>query len=161
MSLNSIQWWNNMKKKLWKPQVQIHSFIIENDTHCVKCVQMQSFFSSVFSRIRTKDRDTKYLSVFSLNAGKYGPEKTPYLDTFHAVTRILKFIMFHSDNINSAKMFKRILRKIEWDSIDKLVYDTRANFCRSYLLHIQSKFWKFLQNLMPLVRVCIKTSMCK
>ena len=23
--------------------------------------------------------------VFSLNAGKYGPEKTPYLDTFHAV----------------------------------------------------------------------------
>ena len=32
-------------------------------------------------------RDTKYLSVsvFSLNAGKYGPEKTPYLDTFHAV----------------------------------------------------------------------------
>ena len=26
-----------------------------------------------------------YLSVFSPNAGKYGPEKTPYLDTFHAV----------------------------------------------------------------------------
>ena len=30
-------------------------------------------------------RDTKYLSVFSPNAGKYGPEKTPYLDTFHTV----------------------------------------------------------------------------
>ena len=28
---------------------------------------------------------TKYLFVFSPNAGKYGPEKTPYLDTFHAV----------------------------------------------------------------------------
>ena len=26
-----------------------------------------------------------YLSVFSPNSGKYGPEKTPYLDTFHAV----------------------------------------------------------------------------
>ena len=26
-----------------------------------------------------------YLSVFSPNAGKYGPEKTPYLDTFHVV----------------------------------------------------------------------------
>ena len=25
------------------------------------------------------------LSVFSPNAGKYRPEKTPYLDTFHAV----------------------------------------------------------------------------
>ena len=24
-------------------------------------------------------------SVFSPNAGKYGPEKTPYLDTFHTV----------------------------------------------------------------------------
>ena len=30
--------------------------------------------------------DTKYLSVFSPNTGKYGPEKTPYLDTFHAVS---------------------------------------------------------------------------
>ena len=29
--------------------------------------------------------EAKYLSVFSPNAGKYGPEKTPYLDTFHAV----------------------------------------------------------------------------
>ena len=27
----------------------------------------------------------QYLSVFSPNAGKYGPEKTPYLDTFYAV----------------------------------------------------------------------------
>ena len=34
--------------------------------HCVKSVQIRSFFWSVFSRIRT---------VFSLNAGKYGPEK--------------------------------------------------------------------------------------
>ena len=25
------------------------------------------------------------LSIFSQNAGKYGPEKSPYLDTFHAV----------------------------------------------------------------------------
>ena len=32
-------------------------------------------------------RDTKYLSVFSLNAGKYGPEITLYLVTFHAVDR--------------------------------------------------------------------------
>ena len=29
--------------------------------------------------------NTLYLSVFSPNAGKHGPEKTPYLDTFHAV----------------------------------------------------------------------------
>ena len=30
-------------------------------------------------------RNTSYLSVFSPNVGKYRPEKTPYLDTFHAV----------------------------------------------------------------------------
>ena len=27
----------------------------------------------------------EYLSVISPNAAKYGPEKTPYLDNFHAV----------------------------------------------------------------------------
>ena len=37
--------------------------------HWVKSVQKQSFFWSVFSRTRTE----------------YGSEKTPYLDTFHAV----------------------------------------------------------------------------
>ena len=26
-----------------------------------------------------------YFLVFGLNIGKYGPEKPPYLDTFHAV----------------------------------------------------------------------------
>ena len=26
-----------------------------------------------------------YFTVFGMNAGKYGPEKTPYFDTFHPV----------------------------------------------------------------------------
>ena len=30
-------------------------------------------------------RDTEYLSLFSQNAGKYRPEKPPYLDIFHTV----------------------------------------------------------------------------
>ena len=34
---------------------------------------------------------TSYLSVFSPTAGKYGPQKTPYLDTFHAVKTIYQF----------------------------------------------------------------------
>ena len=41
------------------------------NAHCVKSVQIRSFL--VFS------------GVFILNAGKHGPEKTPYLDTFQAV----------------------------------------------------------------------------
>ena len=44
--------------------------------HCVKSVQTQSFFWSVFP-------------VFSPNAGKYGPEKTSYLDNFHAVIAMM------------------------------------------------------------------------
>ena len=44
-----------------------------NAVNCVKCVQIRRFSWSVFSRIWTE----------------YGPEKTPYLDTFHAVIRSL------------------------------------------------------------------------
>ena len=41
----------------------------------MKSVQIWSFFWSVFFRIWTE-------------YGKYGPEKSPYLDTFHAVGTI-------------------------------------------------------------------------
>ena len=38
-----------------------------------------------------------YFPVFGLNTGKYGPEKTPYLDTFHAVyvLGIVSKFLFH------------------------------------------------------------------
>ena len=52
-------------------------------------VQIRSYFWSVFSCIRTEYGDSllsgdSLLCVFSPNIGKYGPEITPYLDTFHA-----------------------------------------------------------------------------
>ena len=55
-----------------------------------KCPYLE-FFWSIFSRIWTEYGEisvtpyTPYLSVFSLNAIKYEPEKTPNTDTFHAV----------------------------------------------------------------------------
>ena len=49
-----------------------------------------SFFQQT---LREKCPNTEYLSVFSLNAGKYGPEKAPYLDTFHAVKVKEKFLL--------------------------------------------------------------------
>ena len=62
---------------------------------CMKSVQIRSFFWFVFSRIRTEYGDLLRKSVFSLNTGKCRPEKTLYLDTFHAVLGSgLKFI-FH------------------------------------------------------------------
>ena len=33
-----------------------------------------------------------YFPAFGLNTGKYGPEKTPYLNTFHAVREIQKIL---------------------------------------------------------------------
>ena len=38
-----------------------------------------------------------YIPVLSLNTGKYGPEITPYLDTFHAVMDISEYVIgfFH------------------------------------------------------------------
>ena len=38
-----------------------------------------------FAAIGLNTERSPYLSVFSLNAGKYGPEKNPYLDTFYSV----------------------------------------------------------------------------
>ena len=48
--------------------------------HCVKRVQIRSFF----------------WSVFSPNAGKCRPEKTPYLDTFHAVVLLAYYGNFQN-----------------------------------------------------------------
>ena len=48
------------------------------ELHWVKSVQIKSFF----------------WFVLSLNAGKYGPEKTPYLDTFHTVLLTFKECVF-------------------------------------------------------------------
>ena len=50
-----------------------------------KCPNTEFFLVRIFTHSDGIRRDTEYLSVFSLNTGKYGPEKTPYLDTFHAV----------------------------------------------------------------------------
>ena len=41
--------------------------------NCVKSVQNSEFFLG------------PYFPAFGLNTEKYGPEKYPYLDTFHAV----------------------------------------------------------------------------
>ena len=52
-----------------------------------KCL-VRGFIWSVFSRIPTEYGEMRSISVFSPNAGKYGPEKTKYSDTFHAVVSI-------------------------------------------------------------------------
>ena len=57
--------------------------ILAKSQHCMKSVQMQNYFWSVFSCIRTEYGDL--LRKFSPNTGKNGPEITLYADTFQAV----------------------------------------------------------------------------
>ena len=82
--------------------------------HCVKSVQIRSFFWCVVSCIRTEYGEIlssqseyrkiqtrknsvfgHYLSVFSPNTGKYRPEKTPYLDTFQTVHDVPEGLRYH------------------------------------------------------------------
>ena len=70
---------------------------------CVKSVQIPSYFWSVFSCIRTEYGNLReyFWSVFSPNTGKYGPEITVYLDTFHAV--LVSRDLIFSVNVAHAK----------------------------------------------------------
>ena len=56
------------------------------NAHYVKSVQIQRFF----------------WSVFSSNTGKCEPEKTPYLDTFHAVTVAINTNPFVAISLSSS-----------------------------------------------------------
>ena len=49
-----------------------------------------------------------YFLIFSSNKGKYGPEKTPYLDTFHAVSRTHNSL---SSNLSSERL-QSVLRTV-------------------------------------------------
>ena len=51
----------------------------------------------IFPHLDWIRRDTPHLSVFCPNAGKYGPEKTPYLDSFRAL---------HSEMISASRVMR-------------------------------------------------------
>ena len=59
----------------WKESMQAYTYLRWNTEpeHCLKKVSKDGVFCG------------SYLPVFSPNTRKYGPEKTPYLDIFHAV----------------------------------------------------------------------------
>ena len=83
---------------------------------CVKSVQIRSFFWSVFFRIGTEyGQIGTYLSTFSPNAGKYGPETTPYLDTFHALVVFQSpfYLLSYSHCLTKMKMISLSCRTIQ------------------------------------------------
>ena len=50
-----------------------------------KCPNTEFFLVCIFPYLDWIQRFMGWIFVFSLNTGNYGPEKTPYLDIFHAV----------------------------------------------------------------------------
>ena len=54
--------------------------------HCVKSVQIRSFFWAVFSRIRTEYREILRISPYSVRMRENTEQKNShFLDTFHTV----------------------------------------------------------------------------
>ena len=62
--------------------------MVNFDQHSVKSVQIRSFSWSVFSHIRNEYGEILRIPAYSFRMReKNGPEKTPYLDTLHAVQK--------------------------------------------------------------------------
>ena len=58
---------------------------MESQTLREKCPNRKLFRVHIFPYSDWIWTDNLYLSIFSLNVGKHGPEETPYLDIFHEV----------------------------------------------------------------------------
>ena len=83
-------WWNILLKLTFRHKYMkassLHLWIMSTDVVlCEKCPNAEFYLVCIFPHLDWIWRDTRYLSVFSPNGQKYRLEKTPYLDTFHAV----------------------------------------------------------------------------
>ena len=89
----------------------------------------------------------KYLSVFSLNAGKYGPENTPYLDTFHGVLSAKKKKSKKSSLASSKSRQRNYLQAEQFEAQQREGrLEEKVNYCeREYeatTTKLQRKFRK-------------------
>ena len=72
--------------KKWSFPLKISSVNVTKSTVISWKVSKYGVFSGpYFPHSGWTRNDTEYLSIFSLNAWKYGTEKAPYLHTFYAV----------------------------------------------------------------------------
>ena len=71
----------------------------------MKSVQIQRFFWSVFSRIRTEYGKIFLISLHLVRIWEYTDQKkTPYLDTFHAVL-LIRLISYLEDSVIRVLIF--------------------------------------------------------
>ena len=72
---------------------------------CEKCPNTEFFLVRIFPHSHWT---RSYLSVFSPNVGKYGPEKSPYLDTFHAVMASTNIYLIRKKTIQKPKYTRSV-----------------------------------------------------
>ena len=89
------------------------------------------FLARIFPRSDWIRRDTEYLSVFSPNVGKYGPEKL-HTDTFYAVNLLMKKISIY-----------HLLRKLK---ALKIQYPTISLMMKYFRLSLD--LWKYSQKIL-------------
>ena len=67
------------------------------------CPNTEFFLVRIFPHLDWIRKDKEYLYVFSPNVGIYGPKKTPYLDTFHAVFISIYLFLFSDQGCTRVK----------------------------------------------------------
>ena len=85
----------------------------------------------------------RFTRKFSPNTGKYGPEITPYLDTFQAVIDFI-FVLL-SVAVTQSCSTKKLLLKVLGKFTTKYMY--RSFFTSAFLEHLQVTVLYFLINL--------------
>ena len=104
-----------------------------------KCPNTELFLVRIFPHSEWIWRDISYLSVFTPSAGKYGPDITPYLDTFHRLHVIRNSNCFIMLKINSHRLFVRMICKFWYESLQSNVSNLRVSFFHVELLKRCSK----------------------
>ena len=78
-----------------------------------------------------------YFPVFRLNTGNYGPQKTPYLDTFHALNRKVIGLLMLGDTICGFE--------IKWNIFKWLIYYLQPLLPHfDNLFHFWKQFWRVI-----------------
>ena len=92
------------------------------------------FFGPYFPACRLNMERYEVLSVFSLNGGKYGPEKTPYLDIICAVMILAHIRENDCPEINhSASEINEKDKKSAFDISAKILMFQISNFLNFFL----------------------------
>ena len=75
--------------KSFKNQTNILNLVIQKFSNFIARSKVENFsYRFIVESLLFISNIPEYLSVFCPNEWKYGPEKTPYLDTFRAVQTI-------------------------------------------------------------------------